>query len=230
MKCFPLLRFIIITCVLLTSNVISIEQTVEVKTPPLETKPVSQYAVSSTIVNPHDFNYILNPEFHVCGNKKDHDPPVFLLVYVHTTPKNLKRRLSIRETWARRSMFRDIRIVFMMGRTDEQQTKHLIDLEANTYNDIVQEDFLDSYRNLTYKGIMAMKWISTYCNKTKYILKVDDDIITNTFVILRHLNSLEKYKIYQEKSVMCLVWHNMVVSFCSLCRRVQKSSLNFLNF
>jgi len=172
---------------------------------------VTQYNVSSSIVNPHDFTYILNPEFQVCGHKNAREPPVYLLIYVHTTPKNLKRRLSIRETWARRSMFRDIRIVFMMGRTDELKTKHLIDLEANTYNDIVQEDFLDSYRNLTYKGIMAMKWISTYCNKTKYILKVDDDIITNTFVILRHLNSLEKYEIYQEKSVMCLVWDNMPV-------------------
>ena len=84
-----------------------------------------KFSISSKIVNPHDFNYILNPEFQICGNTEAHEPTVFLLIYVHTTPKNLKRRLSIRETWARRSMFRDIRIVFMMGKTDEVKTKKL---------------------------------------------------------------------------------------------------------
>jgi len=56
--------------------------------------------------------------------------------------------------------------------------------DKNTYNDIVQENFQDSYRYLTFKGIMAMKWITEYCNHTEYILKTDDDIITNTFIIL----------------------------------------------
>ncbi len=210
MNFLKFLQYLVITLILPASYVVNTEKIVVNLTVPLGTKPVNPYAVSSKMVNPHEFIYNLNPEFQICGNNDD-KYQVFLLIYVHTTPKNLKRRLTIRETWARRSMFRDIRIVFMMGSTDEKKTQNLIDLEANTYNDIVQENFHDSYRNLTYKGIMAMKWISTYCNKTEYILKVDDDIITNTFLVLRHLNSLNKYKIYKEKSIMCLVWSKMGV-------------------
>ena len=170
----------------------------------------NEYKIRDEVVNPHNFTYTLNPEFQICGKNKSQD--VFVLIYVHTSPKNYKRRLSIRETWARRSMFRDIRLVFMMGKTEEKSVNDTIKLESNIYGDIVQEDFLDSYKNLTYKGIMAMKWISTYCNHTKYILKVDDDIITNTFIVLRHLKSIEKYENYTKKSVMCLVWRNMIVS------------------
>lgn len=167
-----------------------------------------RYAVQNVIMNRHDFNYTINPSHAICGDKSNY---IFLLIYVHTTPKNFKRRLSIRETWARRSMFRDVRIVFMMGKTEEKQTKNLIELEQNTYNDIVQENFLDSYKNLTYKGIMAMKWISEYCPQAKFILKVDDDIITNTFIILRHLKSIDTHNVVKKKTVMCLVWNRMHV-------------------
>ena len=41
---------------------------------------------------------------------------------------------------------------------------------------------------------MAMKWLSQYCTNAKYILKVDDDIIVNTFTLLRHLKSLNSHK------------------------------------
>lgn len=171
----------------------------------------NQYGIKKTIVNPHDFNYILNPGYDICGANKSSVNPVFLFVYVHTSPSNFMRRISIRETWANRALFRDMRLVFMMGKTLETKTNEMLKLESNVYNDIVQEDFHDSYKNLTYKGIMAMKWISEYCNHTQYILKVDDDIVSNIFIVLRHLKSLQKSKINQEKSVMCLVWDGMVV-------------------
>jgi hypothetical protein len=167
------------------------------------------YFVRNTVVNEHNFKYLLNPGDQVCrpvGNQS-----VFLLVYVHSAPQNFKRRLSLRETWAKRSMFRDMRIVFMMGYVEEKKLKDLLLLESNTYNDIVQEDFIDAYKNLTYKGIMSMKWISQHCPQTKYILKVDDDMLTNVFILMRHLYSLDKHNIVKSNSIMCLVWIGMVV-------------------
>lgn len=179
-----------------------------------QTTSSNPYKLRKEIVNAHNFSYTLNPGFQICG--KLHSEEVFVLIYVHTSPKNYKRRLSIRETWARRSMFRDIRLVFMMGKTEDKSINETIQLESNIYGDIVQEDFVDSYKNLTYKGIMAMRWISAYCKQTKYILKVDDDIITNTFILLRHLKSLEKYENFSKKSVMCLVWTAMKVNYSLL--------------
>ena len=170
-----------------------------------------QYEVQDKIVNNHNFEYILNPKFDVCGNGSDN---VFLLIYVHSSPENYKRRIAIRETWAKRSIFDDIRIVFMLGKgmkTKRIDDQGIITLESNTYNDIVQENFQDSYRNLTFKGIMAMKWIAEYCNHTEFILKTDDDIITNTFKLLRYLKSLSKHNIYNTNSVICSVWDTMHV-------------------
>jgi hypothetical protein len=159
--------------------------------------------IKNYIVNRHDFSYIHNPGFQVCGgDKPTNKQKVFVIVYVHSAPENLKRRLSLRETWQRRSMFKHVRFVFMMGYAKHLQNK--LKLEADIYKDIVQEDFIDAYRNITYKGIMAMKWISQYCSHAKYILKVDDDIVSNFFILLRHLKSLTKHESGVKKKVYCL--------------------------
>ena len=43
----------------------------------------------------------------------------------------------------------------------------------------MQGHFIDNYFNLTLKTISMMKWISDYCYKVKYVLKVDDDMFVN---------------------------------------------------
>jgi len=51
--------------------------------------------------------------------------------------------------------------------------------ESQTYGDILQESFLDSYANLTLKSVMLLKWFSRECNKIPYVLKTDDDMYIN---------------------------------------------------
>jgi len=79
--------------------------------------------------------------------------------------------------------------------------------------DVVQEDFEDTYRNLTYKGVAALKWLSKYCDgKAKYVLKVDDDVIVNTFLLMRHLKLLEtKDQKASQKTIMCYIYKRMKV-------------------
>ncbi|CAF1265666.1 unnamed protein product [Didymodactylos carnosus] len=165
---------------------------------------------SSQIVNPHDFDYIINPgSSGICS---DHNE-LLLLVYVHSSPANFKRREAIRLTWAQQVLFPNLRVVFMLGATENVEIMQQIKFEHSLYNDIVQENFIDSYKNLTYKGIMALKWISLYCKNVSYILKTDDDIIINMFVVLHHL-SLITYEYPQERwrsSVACLLWTHMKV-------------------
>jgi hypothetical protein len=38
---------------------------------------------------------------------------------------------------------------------------------------------MDSYRNLTYKTVMALKWFSYFCSEVNFLLKVDDDLFIN---------------------------------------------------
>jgi hypothetical protein len=58
--------------------------------------------------------------------------------------------------------------------------------EADTFNDIIIENFVDTYHNLTLKSIAMLKWITLTCyrdNNTsslpQHVLKVDDDIFVN---------------------------------------------------
>jgi len=51
----------------------------------------------------------------------------------------------------------------------------------------LQADLEDSYRNLTLKAIGALWWISRYCNRTRFVLKTDDDAFVNMRALLKHL-------------------------------------------
>lgn len=60
----------------------------------------------------------------------------------------------------------DFKLVFLLGlpasenHTDVQSK---IEEEVKTYGDIIQEDFIDSYNNLTLKSIMMLKWVNNKC-------------------------------------------------------------------
>jgi beta-1,3-galactosyltransferase 1 len=147
------------------------------------------FQINNTIINPHDFKYVLNPGFGVCGQPGANSSK-FYLVYVHTAPLNFVRRMAQRETWMRRSMFPNLRYVFMMGISVDPDVQEWLQMEQALYNDIVQEDFLDSYRNLSRKGVMAMRWVSNFCSHAEFVMKVDDDIVVNLFHITRHMHAL----------------------------------------
>jgi len=160
--------------------------------------------------NPHPFNYVIDPS-SVCSGD------IFLIVYVHSAPGHFRQRMAIRETWGNVGNFPDIvvKVIFLLGITPTAEGRSVQDallLEADTYSDIVQEDFVDSYRNLTYKGIMGLKWVSSHCRHAKFLLKSDDDIFINIFSLVTHLQRLSSQ---QKKPVsgllLCLVWYRMKV-------------------
>jgi len=166
------------------------------------------YENHTHVAHPHPFHYLLNTE-SVC-KKID----VFLIIYVHTAPKHYKRRMVIRQTWGNQKYYPDvpIRLIFVMGKTfDKPEVQDALAFESEQYGDIVQEDFLDSYKNLTYKGVAALKWISNYCKHAKFVLKTDDDIFVNMFTLLRHLKSIDKHGMQNQNLILCLVWYRMKV-------------------
>ena len=59
--------------------------------------------------------------------------------------------------------------------------------EAEEHNDLVVEDFQESYLNLTVKTTYLLKWLdSSNCSRARFIFKVDDDV--NTQKILTRWN------------------------------------------
>jgi hypothetical protein len=61
--------------------------------------------------------------------------------------------------------------------------------ESTKYGDIIQEDFVDDYRNMTYKGICGFRWVTTFCVQynVQYILKTDDDVLVDMVALLNLL-------------------------------------------
>jgi len=163
------------------------------------------------VVNPHPFEYLINcPD--MC---KRINGELFVIAYIHSAVDHYKRRMIIRQTWGNSAYYDvNIRLVFVMGAKvsdgSNSEIQQALYFEAEQYADIVQENFDDTYRNLTYKGIAALKWISNYCSHAKFVVKTDDDIFVNSFALLKRLSRLVR----QEKTsgfLMCLVWKNMVV-------------------
>lgn len=110
------------------------------------------------------------------------DNPVFLLIIVFSSPTNYKARNSVRETWGSdiTSLGLKVSIYFLLGKTNNSTAQKDISEEATHYGDIIQEDFIDSYNNLTLKSISMLKLLKEFCfDKAKYIMKTDDDMFIN---------------------------------------------------
>lgn len=73
-----------------------------------------------------------------------------------------------------------VRVLFLIGQTMDNETQSRIVSESDEYGDIIQESFLDSYNNLTVKTVMMLKWMNVNCiGKVKYLMKCDDDTFVN---------------------------------------------------
>jgi len=125
-------------------------------------------------LNPHKFRYILNePEY--CGVGE----VVNLLILVASAVRHRDNRDAIRATWGASEHLRkyNAKVVFLLGQGEESQTEVME--ESKMHNDIVQEDFKDTYRNLTLKTVMGLKWSAIFCPQAKHVMKTDDDIFVN---------------------------------------------------
>ena len=71
-----------------------------------------------------------------------------------------------------------VRRIFLLGKSDlavpdNDKREALLKEEAREWGDILQGDFQDSFRNLTLKEIMFLRWIPHFCPHTKFIFKVN---------------------------------------------------------
>ncbi|XP_033745399.1 beta-1,3-galactosyltransferase 1-like [Pecten maximus] len=158
------------------------------------------------VVNPHNFGYLLNPDEICEGN-------VYLIIYVHTAPPNFHKRQMLRQTWGQKSILHQYRskMVFVMGAVADRRVMEKVKMEHAHYGDVVQKDFVDSYRNLTYKGIAALNWVSTYCSNATYALKTDDDIMVNIFQLVFKLTSEIESRFGTKDLILCNQWLRMKV-------------------
>ncbi|XP_041347338.1 beta-1,3-galactosyltransferase 1-like [Gigantopelta aegis] len=169
--------------------------------------PQTDLSVEGPIVNPHPFRYLLNPETFC--NKKD----IFIITYVHSAPDHFEKRDAIRQTWGSRKYYlnKRVEVVFILGQVADIGVMTSVREESDLHGDIVQEDFVDSYRNLTYKAVAGLKWVSTFCRQAVYVLKTDDDIFVNFYVFIRYILPTVEFRYGSTRLILCHVWVNMPV-------------------
>ncbi|KAL3836333.1 hypothetical protein ACJMK2_021766 [Sinanodonta woodiana] len=141
------------------------------------------------VITPYVTKYMID-ERDICNSSF----PPFVLAFVLSLPANTNERQAIRRTWGNfasqnTSSFNiSARLVFMLGRmTDGITLDRLVQNESTEYKDIVQFDFFESRYNLTRKMMHGLRWVKTYCNSVKYILKVDDDTFINVARLSNYL-------------------------------------------
>ncbi|KAF6036998.1 hypothetical protein EB796_004697 [Bugula neritina] len=110
--------------------------------------------------------------------------------------------------------------------TKNRALQNIIRYESETYGDIVQESFLDSYRNLTYKAIEGAKWTSTYCKSAKLILKTDDDIVVDVHLLFHHIERLRAANRAINNTIICKVVSNVLVNHNSSKWKVTVNEYN----
>lgn len=149
------------------------------------------------LFNVSSFRWLRNNET-LCKRDTAHPNARIFPILVHTARSHFSQRLIIRQSWGSLLFYKkwSIRLIFLIGEADRglqplneeekfTEQERLLDNEQAMFGDLVQGNFIDSYRNLTYKIMMGFKWVLTYCNNSKFVLKVDDDMFID---IMRFLN------------------------------------------
>lgn len=109
-----------------------------------------------------------------------------MVVLVFSYIEYEKERNIIRETWGKTKLFDkdgEVKIVFLLASTPSREVQARLEKESKEYQDIVQGNFVDSYRNLAYKNLMGIQWVLEFCPQAKFVVKTDDDIFLDLFEI-----------------------------------------------
>ncbi|XP_063609724.1 beta-1,3-galactosyltransferase 5-like [Penaeus indicus] len=128
-------------------------------------------------------------------------PQVTVIAFVTSSPDHRERRDRIRNTWANPVYYprKDLRFLFVIGAIASTSVQAAVDEEMAQFNDIIQNNFYDSYRNLTYKTIAWLSWVVHHCPDVPFALKVDDDVVVNPFGLQELYGKINQMTISERK-------------------------------
>ena len=158
----------------------------------------------TSLVNPlnkFNYSYLINTNNNYCG--KDNGKNLLFIAFVPVSPNSFEIRDLIRSTWANDKYLKlKAKVIFLIGKSNESVVNLQIKNESLKYSDIVQNDFMDTYYNLTIKTIMGFKWVSSFCQNAQYTLKIDDDVVVNVPFFIDYLEELVRKNKHQKNSLI----------------------------
>ncbi|CAH1799492.1 unnamed protein product [Owenia fusiformis] len=118
---------------------------------------------------------------------------VKLLVIIFTLHHETETRDMLRKTWTSISIgnTRELRYVFLLGKHMDPKWNVRTVAEAIIYGDILMNDFMDEYENLTLKTMSGLKWATEFCSNAEYVMKTDTDMWVNTPRLLKFIDSFK---------------------------------------
>ncbi|XP_013409238.1 beta-1,3-galactosyltransferase 5-like [Lingula anatina] len=127
----------------------------------------------------HDYQFTISTP-GICNTTGSlYKTGVFLLVLVESKPENFLDRNIYRKTWGsiHESQGEQIRTLFLLGTSQNRTADEKIEEENRKFRDIIRVEFVDTYRNLTLKTILGLRWVLRHCPSAFYVMKTDDDVI-----------------------------------------------------
>ncbi|KAJ3653608.1 hypothetical protein Zmor_012849 [Zophobas morio] len=128
---------------------------------------------------PRNVNFYLNLQV----NNLPHNfcnAPKTVLIFVHSRPHNKEARDAIRRTWGDPTLLfnNNASLFFLLGQTRDWSTRDITRSENLEHGDIIIEDFIDDYANLTLKSISMLKLFESQ-DQCKFLVKADEDLFVN---------------------------------------------------
>ncbi|XP_067011634.2 beta-1,3-galactosyltransferase 5 [Anabrus simplex] len=160
---------------------------------------------------PH-FRYIINND--VCGtvNRGGEVDDVKAILLVTSYANDVETRSYVRQAYPSDELKKlGVRRVFLLARINGATVKNpvpqnaLLD-ENKRFSDLIQGNFYEAYRNLTYKHMMGLHWVTRYCPQAKYIIKMDHDIVIDMYRLMELLS----HKQYSKPLLLGYVFRGMV--------------------
>ncbi|XP_046749681.1 beta-1,3-galactosyltransferase 5 [Diprion similis] len=155
------------------------------------------------LLNLNPFRYVINTD---CDTS-------FLVWVVTSYAADVSARSALRRAYSEPELQElGVRRVFLLAllhgdaETQTHVTQNAILDEARRYNDIVQGNFIEAYKNLTYKHVMGLKWATRYCKNASYVMKMDHDIVVDLYKIIEVIKTAS----IAHNVVMGYVLRNMI--------------------
>lgn len=136
-----------------------------------------------------------------CGTSGSGRPwdDVLLVLFVKSSPEGFERRQAVRDTWGNetyvwREAGESVRVVYALGVHPDVERRAAVQRalvqEDQTYGDLIQQDFADTFHNLTTKLILQFHWTHKYCRHARFFMTADDDIFVHMPNLVRYLRGL----------------------------------------
>jgi len=107
---------------------------------------------------------------------------ILLTILVISSPNHFQQREAIRKSWGISN--KEVVLSFLVGVSKDDETQRQVLKESEENEDIIVNNIIDTYENLSLKTLSAFNWFLHFCNKSEFLLKVDDDMFVQVEKVL----------------------------------------------